>query len=171
MRFALCRGPVRLVLALAIAVAALPPRPVAAQRLAPAPTEPRPARGLPASTTSLIRPGVLGGALGIVAGSVLVGIPLAHAMKPTDDGLSTPGIIIGFQLGQAVGIATGVHLGSGRRSDYPRALLVSTALAALGTALLWTDDFDAAFERPRSQVVLVSLPVAQLILTIRDARD
>lgn len=144
--------------------------PVAAQ-FPPPPFEIGRISEVQASAPTLIRPGVLGGAVGVVVGSVLVGIPLAHALEPTDDGRSTPGIIIGFQIGQALGIPTGVHLGSHGGSKFRRALLISTAIGAMGTVLLWTDDFDALFESRRNQVVLIAVPIAQLIASIRAAQN
>lgn len=119
----------------------------------------------------LVRWGILGGAVGVIAGSIAIGLPLAYALEPTDDDLSTPGIIIGLQLGQALGIPTGVHLARGRRGKYGRALLLSAAAAAIGTALLWTDDFDAVFEDRRNQVVLIAVPIVQLITSIHVARS
>jgi hypothetical protein len=150
---------------------ALSGAPVAAQQLPRSSSEPGRILELQAAGFSLIRPGLLGGAVGVVVGSVLLGLPLAHALEPTDDGLSTHGIIIGFQVGQALGIPTGVHLGSRRRSDYQVSLLISAAAAAVGTALLWTDDFDELFENRRSQIILVTIPLAQLIASIHAAQD
>jgi hypothetical protein len=126
---------------------------------------------VPMPTSSLIASGVIGGAIGVVAGTVAIGLPLAYAMEPTDDGLSTPGFIIGFQLGQALGIASGVHRGNDRQGDFTKAVILSTAVGAIGTALLWTGDFDAAFESRRSQVILVAVPVTQLITSIYSARN
>jgi hypothetical protein len=123
-----------------------------------------------APVRSLAASGVLGGAAGWILGTVAIGIPLAHALPATDDNLSTPGLIIGFELGQALGIASGVHLANGRRGDFRKSLYLSAAAAALGTALLWTDDFDAVFETPRSQVILIAVPLVQLTSSIYSAR-
>jgi hypothetical protein len=120
---------------------------------------------------SLAASGVLGGAAGWILGTVAIGFPLARALPATDDDRSTPGVIIGFEIGQALGIATGVHLANGRRGDFRKSLYLSAAAAALGTALLWTDDFDAVFETRRSQAILITVPVVQIIASIYSARS
>lgn len=121
-------------------------------------------------TPGLVAAGVLGGAAGWVLGTIAVGIPLSHALPATDDGLSTPGIIIGLQLGQAIGIPTGVHMANGWRGGFRRSLLLSLAAGAVGTALLWTGDFDAAFEDGSHQIILVAVPLVQLIASIHSTR-
>lgn len=121
-------------------------------------------------TAELIRPGIVGGVIGVVLGSLAVGVPLALAMELTDDGLSTPGILLGWQAGQAAGIALGVHLGNQRQGSLTQALVLSAAVATVGTALLWTDDFDALFESRRHQIIMVSVPLAQLVASIHASR-
>lgn len=121
-------------------------------------------------TSTLVNRGVIGGVLGWVAGAVVVGLPLAVAnpfnSRQLDDGSWTPGLVIGFESGQAVGIPLAVHRANGGRGDLRKSLLASFALAAVGTALLWTDDLDAVFESPRHQAVLLAIPVAQVISSI-----
>lgn len=123
-----------------------------------------------APVESLVAGGVIGGAAGWILGTVAIGLPLAHALPATDDGLSTPGVIIGLQVGQALGIATGVHRANARRGEFEKSLYVAVAAAALGMATLWTDDFDEVFETRRSQTILVAVPVVQLISSIHFAR-
>lgn len=123
-----------------------------------------------APVESLAAGGVIGGAAGWILGTVALGIPLAHALPATDDGLSTPGVIIGLQVGQALGIATGVHRANARRGEFRKSLYVAAAAAAFGMATLWTDDFDEVFEAPRSQAILVAVPLVQLISSIHFAR-
>jgi uncharacterized membrane protein YfcA len=114
--------------------------------------------------------GLAGGAAGWIVGAFAVGGPLARAnpfdSNQLDDGLWTPGIVIGFELGQAIGIPTAVHLANQRRGDLRASLLASFALASVGTLLLWTEDFDAVFESPSRQAVLIAVPVAQLLSSI-----
>ena len=121
-------------------------------------------------TERLVAAGLAGGAAGWILGAIAIGGPLARAnpigSDQIDDGLWTPGIVIGFETGQAIGIPTAVHLANGRRGNLRASLYASAALAVAGTVLLWTEDFDAVFERPGRQVVLVAVPVAQLITSI-----
>lgn len=125
-------------------------------------------------TSRLVVSGLAGGGSGWVVGALAVGTPLARTnpfgSDQLDDGIWTPGIVIGFELGQAVGIPLAVHLANKRRGDLRGALLSSLALGALGTVLLWSDDFDSVFESTSSQVVLITIPVAQLISSIYFAR-
>jgi hypothetical protein len=118
----------------------------------------------------LVVAGVAGAAAGWIVGGIAVGVPLARSnpfgSDALDDGAWTPGLLMGLQMGQAVGIPVAVHLANGRQGDLRASLATSAALAAVGTVLLWTEDFDALFERPGRQAVLVAIPVAQLITSI-----
>lgn len=122
------------------------------------------------STERLVASGLAGGAAGWILGAIAVGAPLARAnpfgSDQLDDGSWTPGIVIGFETGQAIGIPVAVHLANGRRGNLRASLSASFALAVAGTMLLWTEDFDELFERPARQVVLIGIPVAQLITSI-----
>jgi hypothetical protein len=80
-------------------------------------------------------------------------------------------MVMGFELGQAVGIPLAVHLANDRQGDLSSAMIASFALGAVGTALLWTGDFDAVFEQPARQVVLIAVPIAQLATSIHFARQ
>lgn len=121
-------------------------------------------------TERLVAAGLAGGAAGWVLGAIAIGGPLARTnplgSDQLDDGLWTPGIVIGFETGQAIGIPAAVHLANGRRGNLRASLYASFALAVAGTMLLWTEDFDAVFERPSRQLVLIAVPVAQLITSI-----
>ena len=122
------------------------------------------------STERLVQWSVVGGAVGWTAGALAVGGPLARwnplGSEALDDGLWTPGIVIGFELGQALAIPLAVHVANGRQGDLRRSLAASLAIGALGTLLLWTDDFDAVFETRRRQAVLLAVPVAQILTSI-----
>jgi len=124
----------------------------------------------PSVTSRLVGPGILGGGLGWAVGAVAVGVPLAKwnpfGSSALDDGSWTPGLIIGFELGEAIGIPLGVHRANGGRGDLRTSMIASLAIAAVGTALLWTDDFDAVFETRRSQTILLAVPLAQVITSI-----
>jgi hypothetical protein len=101
---------------------------------------------------------------------VAVGVPLAKwnpfGSSALDDGSWTPGLIIGFELGEAIGIPLGVHRANGGRGDLRTSMIASLAIAAVGTALLWTDDFDAVFETRRSRTILLAVPLAQVLTSI-----
>jgi hypothetical protein len=134
--------------------------------------------GAEAQTTAtlerMIRYGVVGGAVGWVGGALALGGPLAKAnpfeSDQLDDGLWTPGIVIGFEVGQAIGIPLAVHLANGRQGNLRASLAASTALAALGTLLIWTDDFDAVLESPGRQAVLIGIPIAQFVAAVHFER-
>jgi hypothetical protein len=131
--------------------------------------------GAQAATRHLVVAGLAGGAVGWLAGAYVVGAPLARAnpldSDQVDDGAWTPGMVMGFELGQAVGIPLAVHLANDRQGDLSSAMIASFALGAVGTALLWTGDFDAVFEQPARQVVLIAVPIAQLATSIHFARQ
>lgn len=123
------------------------------------------------STARLAASGVGGGAAGWVVGFITLGIPLARTNPlgrdhELDDGLWTPGFVIGFEIGEALAIPAAVHVANGRRGDLRRSLLASSVLGAAGTLFLWTGNFDSVFESPGRRAVLVGVPVAQLISSI-----
>jgi hypothetical protein len=127
-----------------------------------------------ATLERMIRYGVVGGAVGWVGGALALGGPLAKAnpfdSDQLDDGLWTPGIVIGFEVGQAIGIPLAVHLANGRQGNLRASLAASTALATLGTLLIWTDDFDAVLETPGRQAVLIAVPIAQFVAALHFER-
>lgn len=83
----------------------------------------------------LLVAGVAGGGLGMMGGG------MAGALvdgEPDDDCIDFcfgPGLVVGGLGGEAVGIATAVHLANGRRGSYPAGLLTSAAILALGIAV------------------------------------
>lgn len=126
------------------------------------------------STERLARGGILGAGAGWLAGALAVGIPLAHTNPfgsgQLDDDAWTPGLVIGFELGQALAIPLAVHRANEGRGQLREAMLTSLALGVAGTVLLWTDDLDALFEAPSRQAVLIAVPVAQIVSSIYFAR-
>jgi hypothetical protein len=111
------------------------------------------------SVGALVLGGAVGAAAGIGAGFV-VGLAAANACGGDDCGW--PAAIVSVALGEALGLAAGVHAAGGNRGSLAPAALASvglTALAAGGIALAGERSTPAA-------VVFLSLPVAQLAATI-----
>jgi hypothetical protein len=139
-----------------------------AQQPHAAQTIPTPA-GADASIYRMIQGGVLGAAAGWLVGGLAVGVPLASTnpfgSDALDDGVWTPGMILGLELGQAVGIPVAVHLANGRQGNLRASLMASAVLATAGTLLLWTGDVEA-LEEPGRLTVLVAVPIAQLVTSI-----
>lgn len=96
--------------------------------------------------------GVLGGGLGMFAG--MLGGALLDGDPDPDciDFCFGPGLVYGFLLGEAVGIATGVHLANGRRGSLPLSALTSAGVLAVGLV--------AASEQPELALVV---PIGQII--------
>lgn len=118
-----------------------------------------------AGAARLVKAGVLGLAGGWLAGGA-AGIGLAKwnplDRDELDDGAWTPGMLIGLQAGQAVGIPLAVHLANGRRGSLKTSLLVSSALSLAAVSLMWTDDIDGLFEAPGNAAAWVALPLVQI---------
>lgn len=176
------RPPIRLA-PLAMALALLAPPGLSAQDraalrpsaddLEPAPAEPRldspvdlapaggdAARAGPRSTVAVAGAGLLGGAVGLVAGGYL-GALLAESGDDEDlDYLG--GAVVGAALGEGAMLPLGVHLADGRRGSYAASALVSLGLAGAGLLALEAVHYDV----PGAPIVLVAVPVAQLVATI-----
>ena len=127
-----------------------------------------------ASTERLAWGGILGAGAGWLAGALAVGVPLAYTnpfgSDQLDDEAWTPGLVIGFELGQALAIPLAVHHANEGKGQLHEAMLASMALGVAGTVLLWTDDLDALFEERTRPAVLIVVPVAQIVSSIYFAR-
>jgi hypothetical protein len=110
------------------------------------------------STVWLATGGVVGGGLGLFTGM------LAGAL--IDQGADTdcreicfgPGLIIGGLLGEAAGLALGVHVVNGGRGSLALDILTSTAILGAGL-FLGQDSFGGG-------AILIAIPVAQIVGTI-----
>lgn len=113
--------------------------------------------------------GILGTGAGWLGGGAL-GVGLA-SVNPfdgdeLDDGLWTPGFLIGLQAGQAVAIPLAVHLANGRRGSLASSVVVASVIGAVTTLAMWTADFDALFESPGRIAGWVVVPVSQIATSI-----
>jgi hypothetical protein len=101
---------------------------------------------------TLIMGGVAGGTLGFIAGG-LIGSVLDG---PPDDDCSEicfgDAVIPGVLIGEALGLALGVHLANGRRGSFPTGALVSAGILAVGVA--------GMLEEPE---IVFLIPVGQLV--------
>ena len=103
--------------------------------------------------------GVLGGAVGLVAGG-LAGGAIETAGGCEDDFLcGLGGTVIGGLAGEALGLSLGVHLGNGRQGNYWLTLLGATGAELAGLALVGSLEADGA-------AVLIGVPVLQLSMAI-----
>lgn len=117
----------------------------------------RPADGR--STPALIGAGLLGGAVGVVAGGYL-GALITDDEAGDLDFLS--GALYGAAIGEGLLLPLGVHLADDGDGSYPTAALASLALAGAGLLVLEAVHYDA----PGAPIVLVAVPVAQIAAAI-----
>lgn len=122
-----------------------------------------------ATTSRLVAAG-----LGGLAGGWLVGFAGGAGLAAwnpldgdeIDDGAWTPGLLIGLQTGQAVGIPVAVHLANGRKGNLTASLGASAAVGLAAIALMWTDDLDGLFESPGNTAAWVTLPLVQIGISV-----
>lgn len=152
-----------LALAFVLALAA-PPTGAVAQPLraglargsGPPPTlEPAEGRSIPA----LAGAGLLGGALGLVAGAY-VGATLADDDAEGFSALG--GAVAGGAIGEALLLPLGVHLAGGRRGSYAASVAASLGLVGAGLLALEAVHYDS----PGVPIVVVAVPLAQLVTAV-----
>ena len=76
--------------------------------------------------------GVAGGGLGMMGGAMGGALLDGDPDEDCIDFCFGPGLVLGALGGEAVGIATAVHLANGRKGSYPAGVLTSAGLLALG---------------------------------------
>lgn len=121
---------------------ALPPLELRRMDVAPPSAAARPLRvsvdglqGRGVSPGWLVAAGVVGGGLGMVAGAV--GGAVIDG-RPDDDCIDFcfgPGFVLGALAGEALGVATAVHLANGRNGSFLLDLATSAGVLALGIAV------------------------------------
>lgn len=110
---------------------------------------------MPAMSKQIIG-GVLGGAIGLLAGGYAgMRLEMAGGCRPYDDFCGFGGAIAGAALGEAIGVGTGVWLGGGRRGS-GGAIPASFGGALLGIALA----------AGTGGVLLPAAPVVQMVSAI-----
>lgn len=141
-------------LVLAAALAAMAAPAVPAQMPTPQPAEPRPVAGP-------VIGGILAGGVGFLGGALIAGTIAERGIGssegcPTDDlGCLIWSILAGAEIGEAIMLPIGVHLGGGRRGNFPLELLASVAIGAAGLGMT------ALVNDPAP---LVAVPILQVIV-------
>jgi hypothetical protein len=107
-------------------------------------------------TPRLVLGGAVGGALGLFGG-MIGGALLDGRDERCRDNCFGPGIMLGTAIGEAAGVAMGVHLANGRRGNAGTSILASTAILAGGVLVGVGAD---------SPAVILAIPLAQLATSI-----
>ena len=140
--------------------------PAGVERFEPTPTlEPSAARARPDTTESrseihVVR-GIIGGVIGGVGGALLgtqIGVSTASGCQGELCQLGPA--VLGFGLGESIGLAIGTHLGAGGRGN-----VAMTALTSLGT-LAGGLVVAAAAPRGTPAVAVTLIPIAQLAVAL-----
>lgn len=101
--------------------------------------------------------GVLAGTAGLFAGA-MIGGSLENSYWPCNcDDPGLVGAVYGALIGETMGLATGAHLGNGRRGNLGLDVLVSAGTAVLGVAMLSGGDGSALLALPVVQLVAVAV--------------
>lgn len=143
-----------LVLAAALAAMAAPAVPAQLPQPQPQRAEPRPVAGP-------VIGGILAGGVGFLGGALIAGTIAERGIGssggcPTDDlGCLIWSILAGAEIGEAIMLPIGVHLGGGRRGNFPLELLASVAIGAAGLGM-------AALVNDPAPLVVV--PILQVIV-------
>lgn len=85
-----------------------------------------------ASDPALLLGGVLGGGVGLVAGTFLGAVIDGEADPDCIDFCFGPGLVLGLLAGEALGMSAGVHIANGRRGSLPLGMLTSAGILAFG---------------------------------------
>lgn len=104
-----------------------------------------------AATGWLVVAGAVGGGLGMFSGMLTGALLDGEPDRDCIDFCFGPGLVYGFLLGEAVGIATGVHVANGRRGSLPLGMLYSAGILTGG--LIFGNEVP---------LILVALPAAQI---------
>ena len=139
--------------------------PLASERIAvtaaPAPVPIVIHQSAQASVPAMVAGGLLGGAIGLIAGGYS-GALLTNNRAGPDDLSFLPGLIWGAAVGESVMLPVGVHLVNRQRGKLLPAVMASTVLGVGGLALaLATQDSE-----PIPGIILAAVPLAQLATAI-----
>jgi len=119
----------------------------------------------PLSTPKLVAGGLIGGALGLLAGGV-VGTGLRQSRPCPDEQwvCNLHGAIWGATIGESVGIPLGVRKAGGR--NLGAMLAVSTGIGIAGLFALKASHYDS----PQAPIILVAVPLLQLTASVAIAK-
>jgi hypothetical protein len=110
---------------------------------------------------SIARP-IVGGILAGGAGFLVGGFSgAACTTTPTADFSGIGGFIVGASIGEAISMPIGVHLGNGRRGDFPLVFLASLGIAGTG---IWLTAALGDYRTPAFSLPLTAL--TQLIASV-----
>jgi len=101
--------------------------------------------------------GLLGGSVGFWAGVFIAGSIADKNCDNEDVSCLLTGILAGAAIGESVLLPVGVHLGNGRRGNFPLGLAASVGIAGLGVAAT------AATSEP---AFLIPAAVGQLVVGV-----
>lgn len=139
-----------------VAADSVPPTPEALHWRSSIRAEAEEGRPVPA----LAAAGLVGGAVGAVAGGYLAALLASGDHGDDLDFLS--GMVAGAAIGEGLLLPLGVHLANRRAGSYPTSALVSLGLTAAGLLALEAVHYDP----PGAPVVLVAIPLAQIATSI-----
>lgn len=127
----------------------------------PVQTEAEPSMQTAAPTADLIAAAALGGALGVVPGSMVGASLVCATAKALDSGVTRCGIgdaVLGAALGSGVGMAVGAHLANDRRGSW---IIGALATSAFGIASIWAS---ASNDLPGATFAVI--PVSMLVTAV-----